>query len=275
MEEKLLAVVTLVSVVAFMALKEGINYGPFSRSGGRRRKGFRPRPIEEQYLRELQTHFLYYQHLSPENKRRFEARVQAFIDSNEFIPRSYTHVNAEMKAHIAGAAIQLTFGFDHLNFEHFSKILIYQDDYYSRITRKYHQGEVNPHGLIVLSWNNFVQGYEIHDDGRNLGLHEMAHAMRIENAIYNGEYDFIDREQLKKFDRLAQYEIGKIQADQPSLFRNYAASNKHEFFAVAIENFFERPEQFKGYNRELYYTLSTLLKQDPIRLFKEYNSVSF
>ena len=112
---------------------------------------FKPRPIEKAYLRELQAHFIYYQNFNPRNKRRVENRVQAFIDANEFIPRSYTHVNAEMKALIAASAVQLTFGYEHLNFEHFNKILIYQDDYYSKITRKYHQGEVNMRGLIVIS----------------------------------------------------------------------------------------------------------------------------
>lgn len=273
------AVLVAMGWMAFAYFKGGFGTRGGYRGNRRYNRGrsskFIPRSIEDQYKRELQAHFRYYQNLSPENKRRFEARVQAFIDANEFIPRSYTHVNAEMKALIAGAAIQLTFGFEHLNFQHFDKILIYSDDYYSKITRKYHQGEVNPRGLIVLSWRNFMEGYEIHDDGRNLGLHEMAHALRLENSIYNDEYGFIDSNDLKQFDRLAQYEMGKIRAEQRTIFRGYAAENVHEFFAVAVENFFERPEVFKSYNSELYYVLSRLLKQDPIRLFQGYNSIPF
>ncbi|AEV31814.1 hypothetical protein Oweho_0801 [Owenweeksia hongkongensis DSM 17368] len=240
-----------------------------------RRKRHNYRPLEEEYKRELEEHFLYYQNLSSTNKRKFETRVQAFIDGNDFIPRSYTHVNAEMKALIAGSAVQLTFGFEHLNLEHFRKILIYKDDYYSTITRKYHQGEVNTRGLIVLSWKNFVEGYEKHDDGRNLGLHEMAHALRLENSIYNDEYEFIDNAHIAKFERMAEAEMKEIAAGNDVFFRKYAAANRHEFFAVAVENFFERSEGFKEYHPELYHTMSLLLKQDPIRLFKGYNSVPF
>ncbi len=242
-------------------------------SSHRKRHNFRP--LEQEYKKELEEHFLYYQNLSSTNKRKFETRVQAFIDGNDFIPRSYTHVNAEMKALIAGSAIQLTFGFEHLNLEHFRKILIYKDNYYSTITRKYHQGEVNARGLIVLSWNNFVEGYEVHDDGRNLGLHEMAHALRLENAINNDEYDFIDDAHINKFELLAKAEMERIQMGADSFFRKYGAANRHEFFAVAVENFFERPNEFKEYHLELYHTMTLLLKQDPIRLFQGYNSVPF
>lgn len=247
------------------------------KNGGRRLPKVRFRPIDLQYKEPLAEHFTYYQNLSAENKKRFETRVQAFIDGNEFIPRSYTHVTDEMKALIAASAVQLTFGFSHLNFEHFSKILIYQDDYYSRITRKYHAGEVNMRGLIVLSWRNFVDGYKDHTDGKNLGLHEMAHALRLENGIENGEFDFIDEDLLDRFHELGVEETQLIKRGQAPFFRHYAAMNMHEFFAVAVENFFERPQQFMDYHPELYLCLSQLLKQDTLKLFPKANpnSVGF
>lgn len=249
-------------------------FGPqiFSAKRGRRRlPSVRFRAIERKYKIPLEKHFRYYQYLNAENKSRFERRVQAFIDANQFIPRSYTHVTDEMKALIAASAIQLTFGYHHLNFEHFSKILIYQDDYYSRITRKYHAGEVNIRGLIVLSWRNFVDGYKTHNDGRNLGLHEMAHALRLENSIQNGEYDFIEIEALDEFHELGKEEMKLIARGQTHFFRHYASINMHEFFSVSIENFFERPRLFKEYNNRLYSCLCILLKQDPLKLFPHLN----
>jgi MtfA peptidase len=39
--------------------------------------------------------------------------------------------------------------------------------------------------------------------------------------------------------------------------------NEHEFFAVAVENFFERPQEFKNAIPELYAILIKLLNQDP------------
>lgn len=263
--EDILRIATVLGFVGLLAFRS--SFSNLGNSKIRRRRKLRFRPLEPQYLEPLREHFLYYQNLSKENKKRFETRVQVFIDNNEFIPRSYTHVSDEMKALISASAVQLTFGFGHLNFEHFPRILIYQDDYYSKITRKYHAGEVNPHGLIVLSWRNFVNGYKKHDDGKNLGLHEMAHALHLENAIANSEYDFIDPDHLQKFEKMAREEMALIRRGQNFFFRHYASMNKHEFFAVSIENFFERPGKFQKEKPELYQTMCALLRQDPLILF--------
>ena len=85
----------------------------------------------------------------------------------------------EMKTLIAASAIQITFGLPSVYFKRFYQILIYRDDYYSTITHHHHKGEVNTRGFIVLSWKNPVMGYINNTDGRNLKLHEMAHALRL------------------------------------------------------------------------------------------------
>lgn len=229
---------------------------------------FRIHPIKPFYQQVLAAYFRYYQNLDSQNQKRFETRVQAFIDSKQFIPRGIPSVTDEMKTLIAGSAVQLTFGFKHLDFAHFSRILVYPGDYYSRITRKYHQGEVNPRGLVVISWQSFETGYRDEKDGRNLALHEMAHALRLENAIHNEEFDFIPKQELKHFDNLAKAEILKIKSGESDFFRKYAGANFHEFFAVAVENFFERPVLFLEEKPELYLALSALLNQDPVRLFR-------
>ncbi|MEP4532261.1 MAG: zinc-dependent peptidase, partial [Cyclobacteriaceae bacterium] len=51
-------------------------------------------------------------------------------------------------------------------------------------------------------------------------------------------------------------------------FRAYGGVSQAEFFAVAVENFFERPKEFKAYHSVLYQTMCKLLKQDPIILMK-------
>ncbi|MEL7147976.1 MAG: zinc-dependent peptidase, partial [Bacteroidota bacterium] len=140
-------------------------------------------------------------------------------------------------------------------------ILIYPDDYYSTINKVYHQGEVNPlNRIIVISWSNFVRGIE-NIDGINLGLHEMAHALRLENVIMNEEYDFLDEQLLEKWSQLAYAEMVTIRSGVPTIFREYGATSEQEFFAVAVENFFERPKQFLTYNEDLFWVLARLLNQ--------------
>lgn len=223
---------------------------------------FLPKELKREYKEVLATKFAYYQKLNDKDKLLFERRVQKFINMKQFIPRQGLKITPEVIALIAGSAIQITFGYPGIYFKHFSRILIYSDQYYSSITKKYHNGEVNTGGIIVLSWKNFVSGYLDPTDGRNLGLHEMAHALRIENDIRNNEYDFINPDLFKTFDEEARKEIAKIKMGQKTIFREYGITNNQEFFAVAVECFFEKPKDFVKSAPKLYYIMALILKQD-------------
>ena len=219
-------------------------------------------PIRKEYKAILKEKSGFYNRLSPEAKTNFEKRVQHFINQKDFISRSADPVTAEMKVMISSVAIQLTYGFPRVYLTHFKRILIYPDNYYSTINKVYHQGEVNPlNRIIVISWSNFVRGMENYDSGINLGLHEMAHALRLENVIRNEEYDFLDARLLEKWEHLAQAEILSIRQGAASIFREYGTSSEEEFFAVAVENFFERPILFREHNEELFWVLARLLNQ--------------
>ncbi len=227
------------------------------------------RKLDRTYKPYLRHYFPFYNALSDKNKIHFEKRVQKFIDMKQFIPRGgIAEVTPEMKALIAGSAIQLTFGYPYIYFKHFWRILIYPDNYYSTITRKYHRGEVNLGGLIALSWKDLKDGFRSHADGIHLGFHEMAHALRLINIIENPEYNFYDRKIMVAFDREAKKEIEKIRnsTHSVSFFREYGTTNKEEFFAVAVEVFFEQAQAFKDYNPKLYQLLVRILKIDPVLL---------
>lgn len=230
------------------------------------------RNLEKAYKPYLSQYFAFYNSLNTKDKSAFEKRVQKFIDLKQFIPRGgIKEITPEMKALIAGSAIQLTFGYPNIYFVHFWRILIYPDNYYSTITHKYHKGEVNRRGLIVLSWKSFKAGFSNETDGINLGFHEMAHALRLINIVENEEYDFYDRDIMNEFDKEAKYETIKLinSPHETSLFRNYCTTNMDEFFSVAIECFFERSYEFKQYNPRLYMLLSKILKIDPNQLYSE------
>ena len=226
------------------------------------------RPLLFQYKSPLSKHSKFYQKLPAKSKLKFEQKVSLFILTKEFIPRDIREITDEMKALIAATAVQLTFGLPEVTLKHFDKILIYPNDYYSTISRQYHKGEVNPRfKSIVLSWQHFVEGFTNPTDGLNLGLHEMAHALKLENLIQNGEHHFFDLEEYQKWLNIAKLEIEHIRNGGQSIFRKYASVNEDEFFAICMELYFEQPHQLFGYNATLYKTLSNLLRQDTIQLY--------
>jgi MtfA peptidase len=213
----------------------------------------------------IQKYFRHYNLYSQADKKLFEKRVHKFVRMKQFIPRGgIEEVTDEMKILIASTAIQITFGYPKVYFKHFERILVYPDDYYSTITKKKHQGEVNMNGIIVFSWKHFMEGFMDDTNGRNLGYHEMAHALKLENALRNGEYNFLDYDSLVKFTYQSELEMKKIANGNTTFFRQYAATNKHEFMAIVVENFFERPVEFREYNKALYDITAKLLKQNPL-----------
>jgi MtfA peptidase len=224
-------------------------------------------PVPERYKVILLKYFVYYQNLSPDKKERFEKKLVKFLHSKRFIPRGIDEVTLEAQVLIAASAVQLTFGLTDFYFSHFNKIIVYPNDYYSSITKRYHKGEVNPlFGIIVLSWQSFVDGYIYPQDSFNVGLHEMAHALRLEAIIRDLDYDYFDQELIEQMDRYA-YDFCRHPEKDPNHFiRPYACTNVHEFFSVAVENFFERPAAFKQNIPDLYTILSKLLNQDPLLL---------
>jgi Mlc titration factor MtfA (ptsG expression regulator) len=229
-------------------------------------------PTPQVYKDILQKYFGYYQQLSPQNKNKFAQKVARFIYGKRFIPRGVDEVTIEARVLIAASAVQLTFGLPNIYLAHFKRILVYPNDYYSKITKRYHKGEVNPmFGMIVLSWQSFIDGYIIPNDSRNLGLHEMAHALRLENIIRNEEYHFFDEVLLERLDTFAKEYCNGMITRGGNFFREYACTNVHEFFAVALENFFERSAAFKKEFPDLYSTLVKLLNQDPNQMLTVIN----
>jgi len=216
----------------------------------------------------LIPNFNYYNSLSAASKLEFEERLVTFISEKEFFTKPQSSLNNKMKVLVSASAIQLTFGLPPVYLAHFEKIFIFPAAFYSVSNRSFHKGEVNMLGSIAISWKHFLEGYRISNDGFNLGLHEMAHALKLGNAIHSNEFGSLDEDLLVFWDKLASLEI-ELMKNGKAFLRQYGASNKEEFFAVAVEAFFEIPAKFIASRPELYNTLAALLNQNPLNQNKE------
>lgn len=224
--------------------------------------------LSSEHERILAKYFEYYQLLPEKSKKVFKKRVAYFMSAKTFVARDMIGVSWEMKVLISAAAIQLTFGFPRVHLSYFNYVLVYPGRYFSRATNTFNRGEVNPMAKsIVLGWEYFVEGY-IKKEGRNLGLHEMAHALRLENRVMNHEYNFLDETVLQEWEVQAGQAMSEIANGSETFFREYGAANREEFFAVAVENFFERPQEFSEKHPRTYDVLCRLLKQNPKLLIK-------
>lgn len=211
----------------------------------------------------LEGHSAYYRTLSREHQREFRKRVQEFVYEKEWTGRDIA-LTREMQLRISAIAVQVSFGLERMLFLHFANIIVYPDVYRDRRSGALFKGATYvQRGAIALSWEHFVEGDADLTDALHLGLHEMAHALWLENVVPNEEDDFLDPAVLADWKRLALLEIEMIRAGESRLFRRYAGTNEAEFFACAVEYFFERPADFNERMPAEYNVLCRLLKQDP------------
>lgn len=221
--------------------------------------------LKEEDVTVLERSFPYYSRLSDRHKKEFRGKLERILTLKKFIGRAGLRATSEMRLLIGATIVMVTFGWNDLCLVHFDKILLYPNSYYSTISKEYHRGEVNPKfGIIVLSWSCFVSGLQQEFDGVNLGIHEIAHALKLENQIhYNGESDFFNPKVYESFRKLADEEIFRVNTGNSTVFRANGGLNNDEFFAVALETFFEKPHGFYAHNPALYNTVVQLMRQDP------------
>jgi Mlc titration factor MtfA (ptsG expression regulator) len=218
------------------------------------------------FHRFLNHKYKYYSSLPWNLKVKYLRIVRDNYEYFEFIPREGLKLNRGHKAIISSAAAQLLLFLPDEGLTYYKRIIVYPDYYNSRITHKRHKGEVNP-GLrtIVFSWHGIMDGLARPDDGLNLLLHEFAHALLLEHKFMYPKYEVLNHELVKLIEQWAAREIQNLNSERTHFFRRYAFENTDEFFAVAVENFFERSTQFRQALPELYHILATLFRQDPAK----------
>lgn len=209
----------------------------------------------------LHQYMPYYRNLPPSEQQRFVRRTVVFMTTKQF---EYVELQPEelMPLLISGTAVQLTFGLENYLMEHFEKIYVMHHDYHYGFNSIPFQGHVTHEG-IYLSWSNFLKGYNDYQDGDNVGLHEMAHALAYVNFNVSDGRDDGFHDRFIRFSKTGRIVFESMQADFSGGFLGrYAATRYEEFWAVCVENFFERPTSFKIQLPELYAAMCQLLNQD-------------
>ena len=209
----------------------------------------------------------YYKNMPSQLQPIFKSRLVKFMESKSFEPRKGIIMTDEIKVLVSACAIQLTFGLADYRLRHFERILIYPEAYYSTITKKFHKGEVNARGLIVLSWEDFLDGFSNPHDNLNLGLHEFAHALFINYQKNKNDCMNFDT-YYSQWREVGDREFFKMRRSENNYLRKYGLTNLMEFFAVSVEHFFEAPNALRQNHTALYHVLSKFLAQDPSKWMK-------
>lgn len=216
---------------------------------------------EIQFRHWLETYNPYYRKLSYELKAVFQQRVLRFLATKNF---HFVEMQEEERAKvlISAAAVQLTFGLQTYELEFFTEIYVLKSDYRYGLYNVPFEGHVSSDG-IYLSWSHFERAYADYSDGSNVGLHEMAHALAYVNFVEMQGVDEGFRKRFFTFSKTGRPVFNSLKENPSPFLGDYAATNYNEFWAVCVEQFFERPETFRISHPGLFQALMDLLNQDP------------
>ena len=128
-------------------------------------------------------------------------------------------------------------------------------------------GESSEEGTVVLAWDSVLRGGYNHEDGLNVVMHEFAHQLDQENGAADGAPILERAADYQSWSRVFHAAYGRhveeCAHDEESVLDDYGAEHPAEFFAVATETFFERPDALAGEYAELFDALKAFYNLDP------------
>lgn len=200
--------------------------------------------------------------LNEAGKAKFLQRLKKMIVVKTFVIHDVSGFK-EMPILICATAIQISFGLDTYLLPYFTSFNIYPGAFLrTQPFLRFLIGNVSGNS-INISWEHFLQGFELPSDGQNVGMHELAHALYYQTFVVEENFDENFRATFANFNDCGNkvYEFEKRNTTR--LFSEYAMKDFQEFWAESIEIFFEKPGQLKNRYPELYAAMSNLLNQDP------------
>tara|TARA_R110001592_G_scaffold336019_1_gene621111 strand:+ start:10261 stop:11052 length:792 start_codon:yes stop_codon:yes gene_type:complete len=236
-----------------------------------------PKPINTIYWQPEWSSFLdekviFYQTLDQKDKKIFEERVRLFLETTP-VEAGQFEVNDEDKLLVASSAIIPVWGFPDWDYFNVQKVYLlpaaFNEQFECGQADSVFTGMVGKgpmSGKLALSKPALHLGFANAYDKHNVGIHEFVHLLDMADGDCDG---FPER--LKKYAyalpwfELIEKKITEIENKQSNI-GDYGATNKAEFFAVASEYFFERPEMMQKKHPDLYQALTDFYQQDVMHI---------
>ncbi|WP_010137837.1 zinc-dependent peptidase [Oceanicola sp. S124] len=213
----------------------------------------------------------------PEHLRAgYEARITDFLDQVDFVGCDGLEVTEEMRLSIAAQACLLVAN-SGAWYDTLRSVLVYPGAFRSRLKdhngyvvtehTSVRTGESWSRGPVVLSWEDTQRGADLPHDGHNVVFHEFAHQLDDLSGSTDGMPELAPGQDPDAwrhvFDEAYGQHLYRVENHRQTLFDPYGAEGPQEFFAVAVEAFFETPHRIRDHAPEVYAQLSRFFALDP------------
>ncbi|OPL20027.1 MAG: hypothetical protein AVO35_00790 [Candidatus Aegiribacteria sp. MLS_C] len=255
-------------MVPLVFVAGAVYYFAFYSTRYRRRRRIAANPLSEGDREILRRNVSFYGTLGENDRKAYETDLAVFLAEHRITGVDDVEITRKVALLVAATAVRLVFRRPEWEFRDFGEILVYPggfrtDGTYSTDlngTDSAAAGLVHSSGNVILSLPHLLRGFQHDNDGFNVGYHEFAHV--LDGYHPDGIPDELSLGAYRPWVEVMQREFEKVSRGR-SILRQYAGTNPAEFFACAVEAFFEKPGQMKGKAPELYEQLSRFFNQKP------------
>ncbi len=210
----------------------------------------------------------FYNGLIAIEKLRFETDILHFLNSVR-ITGVNTTVDDTDKLLVAASAIIPIFAFKNWRYTNITEVLLYPSSFNEqyettgndrRILGMVGDGFMN--GSMLLSKPALHLGFANETDKHNTAIHEFVHLIDKSDGATDGIPEkLLQKQYVLPWINLIAEKIAEIHHKKSDI-NPYGGTSKAEFFAVASEYFFERPQLLKAKHPHLYVMLERMFKTD-------------
>lgn len=224
----------------------------------------------ENYRELLEAHVDFYRNQDADNKLRFEKMVDTFL-SDTRIEGVGTEISELDKVLIASSAVIPIFGFQGWKYKNLTNVILYPDTFDNEF--QFEGGSRNILGMVgsgymngqmLLSRTALLKGFSKEHGMENAAIHEFVHLLDGSDGATDGlPENLLTHEYTTPWLHLMHVEMHKI-SEGKSDINPYALTNEAEFFAIAAEYFFEKPEQLQAKHPDLYNLMCQIFEQETV-----------
>ncbi len=252
----------------------------------RRRRAALARPLPGDWVALAERNVPARRRLPPELRARHDGLVNAFLAEKEFVGCNGLVVTDEIRVTVAALACLLVLA-RRGHYDELHSVLVYPTAFWVEDEvedeagvverrRRVLSGESWQSSRIILSWEDVLEAALYPGEGYNVALHEFAHYLDAEglglaappraagpaSAGHPAQIRPLDAwsaDLEAEFDAL----LDAVDRGEETFLDPYAAEDEAEFFAVATEDFFERPTELRQAHPRLYGLLQEFYALDP------------
>lgn len=209
----------------------------------------------------------FYAKLSKNEKIEFEYRIKEFLLNVDVIGID-TSIEETDKLLVASSAIIPIFHFKDWRYQNIDEVLIYPNAF----NRSFNTngkgrsilgmvGSGPMEGKMILSKSALHRGFSNETDKKNTAIHEFVHLIDKSDGLMDGIPKLLlERPYTIPWFDLMNRKMSEIQRKKSDI-NSYGASSQIEFFAVASEYFFERPELLAKKHPKLFRSLRLIFNK--------------